>query len=110
MRNKDLQFSSNPTLLELQLYVTNLEKVRGFDKTPNINECLMLGEEVGELFKSVRKIEGGRIDYEKSKVKLVSEEIADILILLTAIANRYNISILEALKEKEEENKKRSWE
>ena len=39
----------------------------------------------------------------------VKEEIADMLIYLCAIANRLDIDIEQAFREKEEVNKKREW-
>ncbi len=51
-----------PTLKDLQQYVHDLEAERGFDTQPAIDKCLLLGEEMGELFKAVRKTEGLNID------------------------------------------------
>ena len=42
-----------PTLSEFQNYVTELETERGFEHQTIIDKCLLLGEEVGELFKAV---------------------------------------------------------
>ena len=39
----------------------------------------------------------------------VDEEIADILIYLCSIANRFDIDIEQAFRRKEEHNKKRTW-
>ncbi|MFH0856449.1 MAG: MazG nucleotide pyrophosphohydrolase domain-containing protein [bacterium] len=68
----------------------------------------MLGEEIGELFKAIRKSEKLEID-QKSKITSIEEEIADVIILLSSIANRYDIDIETAFREKEEINKKRNW-
>jgi NTP pyrophosphatase (non-canonical NTP hydrolase) len=68
----------------------------------------LLGEEIGELFKAVRKSENIKIDH-NSKFSPVSHELADILIYLCEIANRFNINLEEAFREKEEINKKRVW-
>ncbi|MGH4014762.1 MAG: MazG nucleotide pyrophosphohydrolase domain-containing protein [Pseudonocardiaceae bacterium] len=51
-----------------------------------------MGEEVGELFKAVRKQNRMRIDA-TSAIGTVDEELADILIYICAIANRLEISI-----------------
>jgi len=45
----------NPSLKDFQKYVREMEIERGFEKGTVIQACLMLGEEVGELFKAVRK-------------------------------------------------------
>lgn len=47
----------NPTLNDFQIYVTELEKERGFSQEPVLQKCLLLGEEIGELFKAIRKQE-----------------------------------------------------
>jgi len=69
----------------------------------------LLGEEVGELFKAIRKTEKIGID-NNSQVFNIEEELADILIYLCAIANRCNIDMEQAFRTKEEINKKRKWQ
>ena len=53
---------NTPTLRDFQLYVNELEKERGFSKQSPVEKCLLLGEEVGELFKAVRKAQNLGID------------------------------------------------
>lgn len=67
-----------------------------------------LGEEVGELFKAVRKSEGLSID-SNSAFTEIGDELTDIFIYLCAIANRKNIDLESAFRNKEEINKKRIW-
>lgn len=98
----------NPSLDAYQRYVEELEHERGFIDQSVIHKCLLLGEEVGELFKAVRKKEGLKIDF-NSNLTQISHELTDILIYLCAIANRYGIDLEEAFREKEEINKKRQW-
>jgi len=100
--------NDQPTLKEIQEYVEELEKERGFSDTSVIQNCLQLGEEIGELFKAVRKSEKLKIDH-NSTFTPVEEELADIIIYLAAIANRYNIDLETAFRNKEEINKKREW-
>ena len=97
------------TLSNLQIYVDELEKERGFNKETILQKCLLLGEEVGELFKAIRKTEKIGID-NNSQVFNIEEELADILIYLCAIANRCNIDMEQAFRAKEEVNKKRKWQ
>ncbi|MBU8893606.1 MAG: hypothetical protein KOO66_12580 [Bacteroidales bacterium] len=104
-----LLLKSNPTLKDYQDYVKNLELERGFEHQDVLQKCLLLGEEVGELFKAVRKMQSIRIDKQNSKITSVEEELADILIYVCAIANRYNIDLEKAFLDKEEVNKKRVW-
>ena len=95
-------------LNEVQRYVAEMEKERGFADRSVVDQCLLLGEEVGELFKAVRKHENLAIDA-TSIVGTVDEELADVLIFLCAIANRYGISLEEALRRKETHNESRTW-
>ena len=68
----------------------------------------LLGEEMGELFKAVRKTVKLKTDV-NANIGSVDEEIADMLIYLCSIANRFDIDIEQAFRKKEEHNKKRTW-
>jgi len=96
------------SLGELQDYVRLCEAERGFGDQNSLEKCLLLGEEVGELFKAVRKASGIKIDPDSS-VSQVSEELADILNYLLAIANRFEIDLDTAFADKERTNRTRSW-
>ncbi len=102
------ELTKNPTLKEFQKYVEELENERGFSHQTIIDKCLLMGEEVGELFKAVRKSEGLAVD-ENSSFTEIGDELTDILIYLCAIANRKGIDLEKAFREKEEKNKLRSW-
>ena len=108
MAQDNLLLKENPTLKDFQEYVIQLEKERGFDHQTVLQKCLLLGEEIGELFKAIRKMEAISVD-KNSKITTVEEELADILIYVCAIANRYNIDVEKAFREKEIQNKKRVW-
>lgn len=104
-----LKLKSNPTVQDFQRYVLQLEKERGFDNQNATQKGLLLGEEVGELFKAMRKHEAQlRVD-ENSQVYDVADELADVFIYLCAIANRYEVDLEEAFRQKEEKNKTRVW-
>lgn len=98
----------DPTTNDFQKYVKELEKERGFTNQTILQKCLMLGEEVGELFKAIRKKEKIKVD-NSSKSGSIDEELADILIFIFCIANRYNIDLEKAFRDKEMINKKRVW-
>ena len=104
-----LHLKEKPLLIDYQEYVKELELERGFSSQTVIEKCLLMGEETGELFKAVRKAEKILID-NNSTINQVSDELADIFIYLCAIANRYGIDMETAFREKEEINKKRTWE
>lgn len=103
------ELKNNPTMQDFQKYVTELEEERGFTEQTVLQRSLLLGEEVGELFKAIRKSEQMGMD-RKSIVGSVDEELADVLIFVCSIANRFNIDLEKAFRDKEEINKKRVWE
>ena len=94
------------TLANLQKFVANLEEERGFSDQSVLDKCLLLGEEVGELFKAIRQAEGLKMDNPGGDI---GHELADVLIFICAIANRYNIDLDQAFREKEAINSKRTW-
>lgn len=105
---EDLVLKNNPTFADYQEYVKKLELQRGFDDQTAIEKCLLLGEEMGELFNAVRKTLKLKMDI-NSNAGSVKEELADMVIYLCAIANRFDINLEQAFREKEEINKKRMW-
>lgn len=96
------------SLSELQRYVEWLESDRGFSDQSILDKCLLLGEEVGELFKAVRKSSGLAIDA-TSEFGNVADELADVLIFLASIANRAGVDLDQALRDKEAVNETRTW-
>lgn len=96
------------SLAQLQGYVAQTEKARGFDGESAVEKCLMLGEEVGELFKAVRACAGLKTDPD-SEVREVAGELADVLNFLLAIANRFDIDLADAFAKKELINDGRRW-
>jgi NTP pyrophosphatase (non-canonical NTP hydrolase) len=99
---------SQPTLTDIQQYVSELEQERGFADQDVLKKCLMLGEEVGELFKAIRKHQKMSID-PASKTSSVADELADLLIMMCSIANRIDVNLEAAFRQKEEINKRRQW-
>lgn len=97
------------SLPELQRYVEWLEEDRGFSDQTILEKCLLLGEEVGELFKAVRKSSGLAVDAD-SEEREVADELADVLIFLGSIANRAGVDLDEALRAKEAVNRTRVWQ
>jgi NTP pyrophosphatase (non-canonical NTP hydrolase) len=91
-----------------QEYVRKLEIERGFIDQSSHDKCLLLGEEIGELFKAVRKSSGLNID-KNSSFRSIGDELVDILIYICSIANRFEINLEQSFRAKEELNKKRSW-
>jgi len=98
----------NPTLKDFQQYILDLENERGLS-ADIFHYCLMMGEEIGELFKAIRKSENHKVD-RNSKIGSIDEELTDVFIFLCGIANHYGVDLEKAFREKEEINQKRVWE
>lgn len=100
--------SAGATLGQLQRYIEREAKKRGFgDQTP-LQKCLILGEEVGELFKAIRKEEKMPVG-EHSKVGTISEELADVLMYVCTIASYYRVDLEKAFRAKDKIHSKRVW-
>ena len=99
---------SSPTLKDFQAYVWEMEKERGFETQTLLEKCLLLGEEVGELFKSVRNQTNIAVD-QTTDVSPVAEELADVLIMLLSVANHADVDLEDAFRHKETKNDLRVW-
>ncbi len=104
----ELRLKADPTLRDYQEYVNRLESERGFMQQNAIEKCLLLGEEMGELFKAVRKTVKLKTDV-NATIGPIDEELADIMIYVCSIANRFDIDLEQAFRKKEEHNKTRMW-
>lgn len=115
MENKQIELwenlNSNNSLEEVQKYIKKVIKIRGFENQEIEKTMLLLIEEVGELAKSIRKNDTNMcIDNEKiNHYDTIESEIADVFIVLNSICNKLNIDLYTALKNKEQENIKRTW-
>ena len=97
-----------PNISNLQDYVRSVLSERGFDDETVLEKCLLLGEEVGELFKAIRKTQEMKCD-DNSKFSKVEHELADVLMYVMDIANKCGIDMENAFIEKENINKERIW-
>jgi len=111
-----IELAPDAPMRDLQRYVHELEAMHGWLDVDLVHNCFLLGEEVGELFKAVRRYE--RI-YDQADApetatedrrREVAHEIVDVLNYLLAIANRLDIDVEEAFRDKNAENQSRSWE
>lgn len=110
MSKSTLHLKPAPTLADIQQYVIDLEKERGFTKHTALEQCLLLMEEMGELAKCVRKSSTTMgTDTNKHYDFNAAGEFADILIVMCAVANRLGVDLERAFRDKEEENKQRVW-
>ncbi|HCI79925.1 MAG TPA: RS21-C6 protein [Ktedonobacter sp.] len=100
----------HPTLPELQQYVDDICKERGWTKDNYSEKFLLFTEEVGELAKAIRKTQ--ELYQEKAKQKQVEleEEFADVLSYLLDLANYFHVDLEKAFRDKEQVNENRTWE
>ncbi len=100
---------------EYQRYIHDLETQHGWLDVDLVHNCFLMGEEVGELFKAVRKYERLFDQGEAPAVKAeaakdhVGEEIVDVLNYLLAIANRLDLDVEAAFRKKNAINQTRTW-
>ena len=94
------------SLRELQDYVREIVVERGFAIQSIHEQFMKLLEECGELAKAAKHQLKHPSDALKKEVAF---EAADVLIYILDIANRFDIDLMQALTEKEEVNKTRSW-
>ncbi len=106
----------DPTLGDIQLYLQEICKRRGWDKDSYLEKHFLFSEELGELTKAIRNKVGlykekgkdARSDLEAQSN--LEEEFADVLSFLVELANIFGVDLEKAFRKKWGENKKREWE
>jgi NTP pyrophosphatase (non-canonical NTP hydrolase) len=107
-------------MAKYQEYIAKLEELHGWLDVDLIHNCFLMGEEVGELFKAIRRHEryfdqndvptdGPTKDVHQGNKAQVAEELVDVFNYLLAIANRLDIDLEDAFRQKNERNQTRSW-
>lgn len=108
-----IELAKDAPMSAYQDYVTKLEELHGWLEVDLVHNCFLMGEEVGELFKAVRKhlryYEEHDPQGEQASKLHVSEELVDVLNYLLAIANRLEINVEEAFRRKNLINQGRTW-
>lgn len=100
----------SPTIADLQKFVENMVKTRGFSEEGLTDVALLLVEEVGELARAIRFKTGLKVPVERLKsVKSLESELADCLVYLLDLANLANIDLEQAFRAKECLNAQRKW-
>ena len=106
-----IELSEGAPMAEFQKYIYELEAFHGWLDVDLVHNCFLMGEEVGELFKAVRRHE----KYFEHPAKgantkaEVAEEIVDVFNYLLAIANRLDIDLEDAFRKKNKRNQERTW-
>jgi NTP pyrophosphatase (non-canonical NTP hydrolase) len=102
-----------PTPADLQAFVHHLEEHHGWLDVDLVHNVFLMTEEVGELAGGVRRYlrlfdEGEPAQREAARAN-VAEEIVDVLNYLLAIANRLDVDVEQAFRQKNARNLKRQW-
>lgn len=117
MSDLPIELPEDAPMRDYQRYVHALEAMHGWLDVDLVHNCFLMGEEVGELFKAVRRVErlyeqsgaqAARVDEERRAD--VADELVDVLNYLLAIANRLDIDVEAAFRRKNAENQRRRWE
>lgn len=97
------------SLGRLGRYVDELERMHGWHTADAARCCFRMGEEIGELFRAVRDTERAPTPLPAPLRAAVGEELVDVLNYLLAIANRYDIDLEQAFRDKNDHNQRRTW-
>ncbi len=106
---------ASATMADYQQYIDALEAKMGWSEVDLVHTCFLMGEEVGELFKAVRKAENmfnqgeAAPEDHAQRVAHVGEELVDVLNYLLAVANRLDIDVEAAFRAKNAHNQTRTW-
>lgn len=101
---------THPTLPQLQQYMDEICKERGWTKDNYAEKFLLFTEEVGELAKAIRKNQGLYQEQARQKRVELEEEFADVLSYILDLANYFQVDLETAFREKEQVNANRTWE
>lgn len=116
MSDTPIQLPDGAPMREYQRYVHALETMHGWLDVDLVHNCFLMGEEVGELFKAVRRVErlyeqsGAAAKVDEARRADVADELVDVLNYLLAIANRLDIDVEAAFRRKNAENQRRRWD
>ena len=103
--------NDNNSMKDVQQYIKEVIRIRGFSEQNIEKTMLLLTEEIGELAKAIRK-DKTTMCIDKNKIgnyDTIESEVADVFIVLTSICNKLNIDLFDAVKDKEKENINRHW-
>jgi len=100
----------HPTLKDLQTYIDEVCKERGWVKDTYAEKFLLFTEEVGELARAIRKTAGLYEEKARQKQVELEEEFADVLSYLLDLANYFRIDLEKAFREKDQANQTRTWD
>ena len=98
------------SLAELQTYLAELCRERGWDQTDELSTWLLFTEEIGELAKAIRN---HRKLYQEDEAApapdALAHEMADVLSYFLQLANQLGVDLASAFAAKEAINRGRDW-
>src|SRR5690625_5016082 len=94
---------------DFQQYVKDFCEEKGFTNVSDEERYLFFMSEVGEMSEELLKLKYAEEDKQTEIRKALSHEIFDVIWNTVEIANRLDINLTQAFKEKMELNSKRSW-
>jgi NTP pyrophosphatase (non-canonical NTP hydrolase) len=97
-----------PTLADLQQFVTAHCKARGWDKRSTLEKMLFLTEEVGEVADAIRQLKGIASKKVDSPDHLASE-LVDVFNYILDLAEEYHIDFEAAFRAKWTYTETRTW-
>lgn len=99
-----------PTLPHLQRYMADVCRERGWDSSSVLETFLLFTEEVGELAKAIRNHQGLFLEEGRNaRDRELEGELADVLSYLLDLANRLDVDLEQAFRDKEAVNASRKW-
>jgi len=110
-----IELQQGAAMAAYQRYIEELEAMHGWTEVDLVHNCFLMGEEVGELFKAVRRLEKlfeqgeAAAQTETAAKGAVAEEIVDVFNYLLALANRLDIDLETAFRAKNARNQSRTW-
>lgn len=105
------EITKTSDLFDIQRYIDEVLKIRGFELQTAQDKMLLLTEEIGELAKSIRKTYTSlTVDLNKNyNYDTVESEVADVFIVLLSLCNNLQINLYNVFIAKEKENITRKW-
>lgn len=105
------KLNNDTSLTDIQTYIREVIKARGFIKQTVQENMLLLIEETGELAKAIRKnSKGMSVDEERLyKYDTIESEVADIFIVLLSLCNNLDLNLFNVFMRKEKINIERTW-
>ena len=98
------------TIQNLQEYICEKIKDRGFEEESLRERLLMLAEEVGELIRACKKIDGRYVDQKREIVSEAGKELCDVINMTFAVGVKLGLDIEKEFLAKEAIIDKRKYE